>query len=144
MVSLVCASACFCQLYDKVNVCATECHSKAVRIFFCRLSSKVSEGVFRSGYPIACNFPFLRRLGLRSILCLCPESVLPGSIAWANEAGVNMEMCDLGENSPPFVSMPLSAMRKAVDFLSGEGNNLSTVSLSLGALSAACTSRARC
>ena len=31
-----------------------------------------------------------------------------------------MEMCDLGENSPPFVSMPLAAMRKAVDYLSGE------------------------
>lgn len=29
-------------------------------------------------------------------------------------------MCDLGENSPPFVSMPLAAMRKAVDYLSGE------------------------
>lgn len=51
-----------------------------------------------------------------------------------------MEMCDLGENSPPFVSMPLSAMRKAVDFLSGEHNKLSTVSLSrsLSAASARC------
>lgn len=34
-----------------------------------------------------------------------------------------MEMCDLGENSPPFVSMPLAAMRKAVDYLSGERKN---------------------
>lgn len=82
--------------------------------------AQVSEGVFRSGYPIACNFPFLRRLGLQSILCLCPESVLPGSLEWAKESGVSMEMCDLGENSPPFVSMPLAAMRKAVDYLSGE------------------------
>ncbi|CAB1100477.1 unnamed protein product [Ectocarpus sp. CCAP 1310/34] len=80
--------------------------------------SMVSVGVFRSGYPIACNFPFLRRLGLQSILCLCPESVLPGSLEWAKESGVSMEMCDLGENSPPFVSMPLAAMRKAVDYLS--------------------------
>lgn len=80
----------------------------------------MSEGVFRSGYPIACNFPFLRGLGLRSILCLCPESVLAGSLAWAKDAGVRVEMCDLGENSPPFVSMPLTAMRQAVDFLSGE------------------------
>lgn len=44
-----------------------------------------------------------------------------------------MEMCDLGENSPPFVSMPLSAMRTAVDFLSGERNKLSTVPLSRSA-----------
>lgn len=85
--------------------------------------AQVSEGVFRSGYPIACNFPFLRRLGLQSILCLCPESVLPGSLEWAKESGVSMEMCDLGENSPPFVSMPLAAMRKAVDYLSGECKN---------------------
>lgn len=34
-----------------------------------------------------------------------------------------MEMCGLGENSPPFVSMPLAAMRKAVDYLSGERTN---------------------
>lgn len=81
---------------------------------------QVSEGVFRSGYPIACNFPFLQNLGLRSILCLCPDSVLPASLEWAREAGVRMEMCDLGENSHPFVSMPLTAMSKAVDFLCGE------------------------
>ena len=31
-----------------------------------------------------------------------------------------METCDLGENSPPFVSMPLAAMRSAVDFVTGE------------------------
>ena len=45
-------------------------------------------------------------------------------MAWASDAGVNMEMCDLGENSPPFVSMPLSEMRKAVEFLSGERDML--------------------
>ncbi|CAM9262191.1 unnamed protein product [Sphacelaria rigidula] len=82
----------------------------------------VSEGVFRSGYPIACNFPFLQNLGLRSILCLCPDSVLPASLEWAREAGVRMEMCDLGENSHPFVSMPLTAMSKAVDFLCDHRN----------------------
>lgn len=82
---------------------------------------KVSDGIFRSGYPIACNFPFLESLGLRTILCLCPESLLQGSVEWANEAGVRIEVCHLGENSHPFVSMPLQAMKKAVDFLSGNG-----------------------
>lgn len=81
---------------------------------------KVADGVFRSGYPIACNFPFLKGLRLRSILCLCPEDLLPGSLEWANEAGVRIEKCNLGENSHPFVSMTLATMRKAVDFLSGD------------------------
>ncbi|CAM9189383.1 unnamed protein product [Ascophyllum nodosum] len=81
--------------------------------------ARVSDGVFRSGYPIACNFRFLGRLGLRSILCLCPDSMLPGSLQWANDLGIRMETCDLGENSPPFVSMPLAAMRSAVDFVTG-------------------------
>lgn len=43
-------------------------------------------------------------------------------------------MCELGENSPPFVSMPLTAMTAAVDFLSGEkisgGLELSSPALS--------------
>lgn len=40
-----------------------------------------------------------------------------------------MEMCDLGENSPPFVSMPLAAMRKVVDYLSGEQERTSRDSI---------------
>ena len=32
----------------------------------------VAPGVYRSGYPNKRNFPFLRRLGLKSILCVLP------------------------------------------------------------------------
>ncbi|CAN0325170.1 unnamed protein product [Discosporangium mesarthrocarpum] len=77
----------------------------------------VSDGVYRSGYPIACNLNFLGRLKLRSILCLCPESVLSGSMEWAKREGVRVFMCDLGANTEPFVSMSTEAMAMAVDFL---------------------------
>ncbi|KAB2078466.1 hypothetical protein ES319_A06G165100v1 [Gossypium barbadense] len=33
----------------------------------------VDDGVFRSGFPYSANFSFLRSLGLRSIIYLCPE-----------------------------------------------------------------------
>ncbi|MBA0778400.1 hypothetical protein Gotri_006267, partial [Gossypium trilobum] len=33
----------------------------------------VDDGVFRSGFPDSANFSFLRSLGLRSIIYLCPE-----------------------------------------------------------------------
>ncbi|XP_027086883.2 inositol diphosphatase DSP1-like isoform X2 [Coffea arabica] len=35
--------------------------------------SMVDYGVFRSGFPEPANFSFLRTLGLRSIIYLCPE-----------------------------------------------------------------------
>ncbi|XP_042944978.1 probable tyrosine-protein phosphatase DSP4 isoform X2 [Carya illinoinensis] len=34
----------------------------------------VDNGVFRSGFPDSANFGFLKSLGLRSIICLCPET----------------------------------------------------------------------
>ncbi|KAG8640560.1 hypothetical protein MANES_13G065700v8 [Manihot esculenta] len=33
----------------------------------------VDNGIFRSGFPDSANFSFLQTLGLRSIICLCPE-----------------------------------------------------------------------
>lgn len=35
--------------------------------------SMVDDGIFRSGFPQPSNFTFLRTLGLRSIIYLCPE-----------------------------------------------------------------------
>ncbi|TQE07742.1 hypothetical protein C1H46_006675 [Malus baccata] len=35
--------------------------------------SLVDNGIFRSGFPEPANFSFLHTLGLRSIICLCPE-----------------------------------------------------------------------
>ncbi|KAL2931219.1 Tyrosine-protein phosphatase DSP1, partial [Bienertia sinuspersici] len=34
----------------------------------------VNNGIFRSGFPDTSNLPFLQTLGLRSIICLSPES----------------------------------------------------------------------
>lgn len=39
--------------------------------------SMVNKGVYRSGYPNPKNFTFLRRLGLRSILCAAPAASVP-------------------------------------------------------------------
>ncbi|KAJ1405545.1 Protein-tyrosine phosphatase-like [Sesbania bispinosa] len=33
----------------------------------------VDNGIFRSGFPDAANFGFLKSLRLRSVICLCPE-----------------------------------------------------------------------
>ncbi|KAJ0759381.1 putative protein-tyrosine-phosphatase [Helianthus annuus] len=35
--------------------------------------SMVDNGVFRSGFPDTANFSFIKTLGLRSIVYLCPE-----------------------------------------------------------------------
>ncbi|KAJ3224714.1 hypothetical protein HK099_008032 [Clydaea vesicula] len=34
---------------------------------------KVSDGIYRSGYPNKKNFPFLKKIGLKSVMYLCDE-----------------------------------------------------------------------
>jgi hypothetical protein len=40
----------------------------------------VAPGVYRSGYPNKRNFPFLRRLGLRSIMCVRVRTLVPSHL----------------------------------------------------------------
>ncbi|CAM9767437.1 unnamed protein product, partial [Choristocarpus tenellus] len=86
------------------------------------MAKQVSDGIYRSGFPIACNFVFVRGLHLRSILCLCPDSVPQGSFEWAKNEGINMMLFDLGVNREPFASMSTKSMRVVMDFIADARN----------------------
>ncbi|XP_064973490.1 tyrosine-protein phosphatase DSP1-like isoform X3 [Musa acuminata AAA Group] len=50
----------------------------------------VDYGVFRSGFPDAANFGFLRTLRLRSVLCLCPEPYPEANVNFLRANGIRL------------------------------------------------------
>ncbi|KAF5955002.1 hypothetical protein HYC85_007858 [Camellia sinensis] len=50
----------------------------------------VDNGIFRSGFPDTANFPFLQSLGLRSIICLCPEPYPEANAEFVKSNGIQL------------------------------------------------------
>ncbi|CAL5411730.1 unnamed protein product [Camellia sinensis] len=50
----------------------------------------VDNGIFRSGFPDTANFPFLQSLGLRSIICLCPEPYPEPNAEFVKSNGIQL------------------------------------------------------
>lgn len=50
----------------------------------------VDNGVFRSGFPDTANFTFLKTLGLRSILYLCPEPYPESNTEFLKSNGITL------------------------------------------------------
>ena len=58
----------------------------------------VDGGVFRSGYPVRKNFAFLRRLGLRTVLYLCPEPYPEANLVFLRSMGAQLLQVGLNGN----------------------------------------------
>ncbi|KAJ6973339.1 tyrosine-protein phosphatase DSP1 isoform X3 [Populus alba x Populus x berolinensis] len=50
----------------------------------------VDNGIFRSGFPDSANFSFLQTLGLRSIICLCPEPYSEATMEFLKDGGIRL------------------------------------------------------
>ncbi|THU61677.1 hypothetical protein C4D60_Mb07t25840 [Musa balbisiana] len=50
----------------------------------------VDVGIFRSGFPISDNFPFLESLNLRSIVYLCPEPYPAANAEFVRSQGIRL------------------------------------------------------
>ncbi|KAK4577168.1 hypothetical protein RGQ29_027613 [Quercus rubra] len=50
----------------------------------------VDNGIFRSGFPDSANFSFLQTLGLRSIICLCPEPYPEANMEFLKSNGIKL------------------------------------------------------
>eukprot|EP00694_Reclinomonas_americana_P004742 EC792894.1.p1 GENE.EC792894.1~~EC792894.1.p1 ORF type:complete len:190 (+),score=44.84 EC792894.1:2-571(+) len=80
--------------------------------------SLVAPGVFRSGYPNKKNFPFLKKLGVRTILYLCPEEYAEANRRFCEENGIVIKQHGVEGNKEPFVDIPEEVIREAlVDLL---------------------------
>lgn len=62
----------------------------------------VSPGVYRSGYPNRKNFPFLTKLGIRSIVYLAKESYTSDNTAFFESSGIRVFHYRLNGNKEPF------------------------------------------
>ncbi|GLT75211.1 hypothetical protein SLA2020_469510 [Shorea laevis] len=76
--------------------------------------SMVDNGVFRSGFPDSANFSFLRSLGLRSIVCLCPEPYPEANDAFLKANGIRLYQFGIDGCKEPFVNIPEETIRAAL------------------------------
>ena len=76
--------------------------------------SLVTRGIYRSSFPTKKNFVFLRQLGLRSIVYLCPEDYPESHITFLAEAGVQLLQFGVEGNKEPFDEIPEDSIRSAL------------------------------
>ena len=74
----------------------------------------VWKGVYRSGYPTKKHFSFLGRLGLRSVLFLCPEEYPESHLAFYAQQGIQLLQFGVVGNKQPFDHIPESVLRAAL------------------------------
>jgi len=83
----------------------------------------VSRGVYRSGYPNKKNHPFLKKLGLKSILYLCPEEYSETNQNFLRKHGIKLFHYRIVGNKEPFVDIPEEVIRDALVDLLDERNH---------------------
>ncbi|CAL9066084.1 probable tyrosine-protein phosphatase DSP4 [Musa acuminata AAA Group] len=74
----------------------------------------VDYDVFRSGFPDAANFGFLRALHLRSVLCLCPEPYPDANLDFLRANGIRLFQFGIDGYKEPFANIPEDTIREAL------------------------------
>ncbi|XP_059451748.1 tyrosine-protein phosphatase DSP1-like isoform X2 [Corylus avellana] len=77
--------------------------------------SMVDNGIFRSGFPESANFSFLQTLGLRSIICLCPEPYPEANMEFLKSNGIKLFQFGIEGYKEPFVNIPEDTIREALN-----------------------------
>jgi len=85
--------------------------------------SMVWKGVYRSGFPSKKNFNFLRQLGLRSILFLCPEEYPESSLQFLDENQIKLLHFGVIGNKEPFEEIPEPVIRRALSEVLNSNNH---------------------
>ncbi|XP_040381544.1 probable tyrosine-protein phosphatase DSP2 [Oryza brachyantha] len=74
----------------------------------------VDDGIFRSGFPAAANFRFLKSLNLRSIVYLCPEPYPETNTEFLAKNGIKLHQFGIEGRKEPFVNIPDDKIREAL------------------------------
>ncbi|KAI4325074.1 hypothetical protein MLD38_030502 [Melastoma candidum] len=74
----------------------------------------VETGIFRSGFPESKNFSFLQTLGLRSVICLCPEDYPKTTMEFLRSNGIELYQFGVEGYEEPFVNIPDDTIRDAM------------------------------
>ncbi|KAL4628239.1 hypothetical protein ACB092_05G222700 [Castanea dentata] len=74
----------------------------------------VDNGIFRSGFPDNANFGFLKSLGLRSVIYLCPEPYPEVSKKFLKDNKIELLTFEIDGCKEPFVNIPEEKIRDAL------------------------------
>ena len=77
----------------------------------------VFPGVYRSGFPKKRHFPFLKKIGVKTILTLVLEEYPTTNVDFNHENGVTLMQFAVPGNKEPFVDIPEDKIRAAVEQL---------------------------
>lgn len=83
----------------------------------------VCEGVYRSSFPRVDNFSYLKKLGLKSILCLIPEDYPRENVEFNNANGIQFFQIGLSGNKEPFVKIKPHLVKQALEILQNKENH---------------------
>ncbi|KAL1560060.1 Tyrosine-protein phosphatase dsp1 [Salvia divinorum] len=85
--------------------------------------SMVDYAIYRSGFPDSANFPFLKTLGLRSIIYLCLEPYPEDNIQFLNANGIRLFQFGLEGSKELSVNIPEDVIVCALRVLLDERNH---------------------
>jgi tyrosine-protein phosphatase SIW14 len=85
--------------------------------------SMVCKGVYRGAFPKKKNFPFLKKLGLKSILTLILEEYSEQNMKFLNENNIKLFQFGVAGNKEPFVDIPEDTIRAALSVLLDKRNH---------------------
>ncbi|EAN76791.1 lipid-like atypical dual specificity phosphatase, putative [Trypanosoma equiperdum] len=77
----------------------------------------VCPGVYRSGYPTRKNYRFIRALGLRTIIYLCPEDYAESNVKFCEESGITIRRFATEGNKEPFMDISEPLMHRILSAL---------------------------
>ncbi|KAL3850908.1 hypothetical protein ACJIZ3_012790 [Penstemon smallii] len=85
--------------------------------------SMVDYGIFRSGFPKTTNFRFLKTLGLRSIIYLCPEPYPEENMQFLDANRVRLFQFGIEGSKESFANIPHYIITSALEVLLDERNH---------------------
>lgn len=83
----------------------------------------VVNKIYRSSFPQAQNFPFLKKLGLRSVLCLIPEEYPESHAEFFEQEGIKLFQLGMAGNKEPFVKISADLITDAMKVLLSPENH---------------------
>jgi len=92
----------------------------------------VSRGIYRSGYPNKRNFPFLNKLGLRSIVYLCEESYQQPNLDFVRASNIQLFCFPTQGNKEPFLCISSDLVTEALRKIMDKKNHPVLIHCSLG------------
>jgi tyrosine-protein phosphatase SIW14 len=83
----------------------------------------VDRGIYRSSFPKKKNFPFLKRLGIKTIIFLCPEDYPSSNLEFLESINARLLTCGVEGNKEPATEIPVDVFQRALCEVLNEANH---------------------